>query len=151
MLLATFSNTVAGVRFARSRTVYVRGLENQIITSVALLQSSAEMANAVDNYPIWASGDAAGYLTPEMLASLYRHRLLPRPSRALMTPGEILSDETWLDVTDKHHLFHDAFHLLSTFGVKWYAVPPPAPSVCASSKTVSQRWPHRLAERPRRL
>ncbi len=128
VLLATLSNTVAGVRFARSRTVYVRGLENQIITSAALLQSSAQMANAVDNYPIWASGDAAGYLTPEMLASLYRHRLLPRPSRALMTPGEILSDETWLDVTDKHHLFRDAFHLLSTFGVKWYAVPPLAPS-----------------------
>jgi hypothetical protein len=41
-----------------------------------------------------------------------------------MTPGEILSDETWLDITDKHHLFRDAFHLLSTFGVKWYAVPP---------------------------
>jgi len=124
VLLATLSNTVAGIRFARTRTVYVRGLENQIITSAALLQSSAQMANAVDNYPIWASGDAAGYLTPEMLASLYRHRLLPRPSRALMTPGEILSDETWLDVTDKHHLFRDAFHLLSTFGVKWYAAPP---------------------------
>ena len=124
VVLATLSNAVAGIRFARTRTVYVRGLENQIITSAALLQSSAQMANAVDNYPIWASGGAAGYLTPEMLASLYRHRLLPRPSRALMTPGEILSDETWLDVTDKHHLFRDAFHLLSTFGVKWYAVPP---------------------------
>ena len=124
VLLATLSNTVAGIRFARSRTVYVRGLENQIITSAALLQSSAQMANAVDNYPIWASGDAAGYLTPEMLASLYGHRLLPRPSRALMTPGEILSDETWLDITDKHHLFHDTFHLLSTFGVRWYGVPP---------------------------
>jgi hypothetical protein len=124
VLLATLSNTVAGIRFARSRTVYVRGLENQIITSAALLQSSAQMAKAVDNYPIWASGAAAGYLTPEMLASLYRDRLLPRPSRALMTPGEILSDETWLDITDKHHLFRDAFHLVSTFGVKWYAVPP---------------------------
>jgi hypothetical protein len=124
VLLATLSNTVAGIRFARTRTVYVRGLENQIITSAALLQSSAQMAKAVDNYPIWASGYAAGYLTPEMLASLYRDRLLPRPSRALMTPGEILSDETWLDITDKHHLFRDAFHLLSTFGVKWYAVPP---------------------------
>jgi len=124
VLLAALSNTAAGIRFARARTVYVRGLENQIVTSAALLQSSAQMANAVDNYPIWASGDAAGYLTPEMLASLYRHRLLPRPSRALMTPGEILSDETWLDITDKHHLFHDTFHLLSTFGVRWYGVPP---------------------------
>ena len=47
-----------------------------------------------------------------------------------MTPGEILSDETWLDITDKHHLFRDAFHLLSTFGVKWYAAPPLAPIGC---------------------
>jgi hypothetical protein len=126
VLLATLSNTVVGIKFARSRTVYVRGLENQIVTSAALLQSSAQMAKAVDNYPIWASGFASGYLTPEVLASLYRDRLLPRPSRAQMTPAEILSDESWLDITDKHYLFHDAFHLLSTFGVKWYAVPPRA-------------------------
>ena len=73
VLLATLSNTVAGVRFTRSRTVYVRGLENQIITSAALLQSSAQMANAVDNYPIWGkrrrsrvphSQDARGPLPP---------------------------------------------------------------------------------------
>ncbi|HUC13449.1 MAG TPA: hypothetical protein VMS00_03265 [Acidimicrobiales bacterium] len=124
VLLATLSNTLAGIRFARTRTVYVRGLENQIITSAALLQSSAQMAKAVDRYPIWASGNASGYLTPEMLASLYRARLLPMPSRALITPAEILNDETWLDITDKHHLFHHAFHLLSTFGVRWYPVPP---------------------------
>jgi hypothetical protein len=146
VLVATFSNTVAGVRFARTRTVFVRGLENQIITSAALLQTPAQMAKAVDSSPIWASGDAAGYLTPEMLASLYRHRLLPRPSRALMTPGEILSDETWLDVTDKHHLFRDAFHLLSTFGVKWYAVPPLALSRVGVEEnsleaTGPVRWP----------
>jgi len=122
--LAMVSNMVAGARFVRSRTVYVRGLENQIITSSALLQSPAQMAKAVDTYPIWASGFASGYLTPEMLASLYRGRLLPRPSRALMMPTEILNDETWLDITDKHHLFHGAFHLLSTFGVRWSSVPP---------------------------
>jgi hypothetical protein len=126
VLLATLSNTLAGIKFARSRTVYVRGLENQIITSAALLKSSAQMAKAVDNYPIWASGFASGYLSPGTLASLYRSRLLPRPSRALMTPTEILNDETWLDITDKHHLFSGAFHLLSTFAVKWSAVPPAA-------------------------
>jgi len=133
VLLATLSNTVAGVKFARTRTVYVRGLEDQIITSAALLQSSAQMAKAVDNYPIWASGFASGYLTPEMLASLYRERLLPKPSRALLTPTEILNDETWLDITDKHHLFHGDFHLLSTFGVRWYTVPPIASSIAPPS------------------
>jgi hypothetical protein len=126
VLLATLSNTVAGVKFARSRTVYVRGLENQIVTSAALLQSSAQMAKAVDNYPIWASGFASGYLTPEMLASLYRERLLPRPSPALLSPTEILNDETWLDISDKRHLFHSEFHVLSTFGVRWYATEPGA-------------------------
>jgi len=127
VLLATLSNLVAGVKFARSRTVYVRGLENQIVTSAALLQSPVQMAKAVDNYPIWESGFASGYLTPEILANLYRERLLPRPARALMTPTEILNDETWLDITDKHHLFHGDFHLLSTFAVRWYAAPPILP------------------------
>jgi hypothetical protein len=124
VLLATLSNTVAGVKFARSRTVYVRGLEEQIVTSAALLQSPVQMARAVDNYPIWASGFASGYLTPEVLANLYRQRLLPRPAPALMTPTEMLNDETWLDITDKRHLFQGDFHLLSTFGVRWYAAPP---------------------------
>jgi hypothetical protein len=133
VLLATLSNTLAGVKFARSRTVYVRGLENQIITSAALLQSSAQMAKAVDKYPIWASGFASGYLTPEMLASLYRERLLPKPSRALLAPSEILNDETWLDITDKRHLFHGDFHLLSTFGVRWYTAPPLASSIAPPS------------------
>ena len=142
VLLATLSNVLAGVRFARSRTVYVRGLENQIITSADLLQSSAQMAKAVDNYPIWASGFASGYLTPEMLASLYRKRLLPKPSRALLTPTEILNDETWLDITDKHHLFHGDFHLLSTFGVRWYTVPPVASSVAPPSARSGAGFSH---------
>jgi hypothetical protein len=128
VLLATLSNTFAGIKFVRARTAYVRGIENQIITSAALLQSSAQMAKAVDNYPIWASGFASGYLTPRMLARLYRDRLLPRPSPALMAPTEILNDETWLDITDKRHLFGGTFHLLSTFGVKWSTVPPVAAS-----------------------
>jgi hypothetical protein len=132
VLLATLSNTLAGVKFARARTVYVRGLENQIITSSALLQSSAQMAKAVDNYPIWASGFASGYLTPKMLASLDRERLLPKPTRALLSSAEILNDETWLDITDKHHLFHADFHLLSTFGVRWYTAPPIASTVAPS-------------------
>ena len=33
---ATVGNAMAGVRFARGRTDYVRGLEDQIITSAAL-------------------------------------------------------------------------------------------------------------------
>lgn len=134
VLLATLSNLVAGVRFVRSRTVYVRGLENQIITSGALLQGRAQLAEAVDTYPIWASGFASGYLTPQMLASLYRDRLLPRPSPSLMTPTEILNDKAWLDITDKHHLFHARLRLLSTVGVTWSVV---APGLVGASPT----WP----------
>jgi hypothetical protein len=124
LVLATISNTEAGIRFVRSRTVYVRGLENQIITSAALLQSPSQLASAINPYPIWASGFASGYLMPQMLASLYRERLLPKPSPALMTQGEILNDETWLDVTNKRPPFRGAFHLLSAYGVTWSVVPP---------------------------
>ena len=87
VVAATASNVVSGVRFARSRTVYVRGLENEIVTTGALLQSHAQLARAIDAYPIWASGFAAGYLTPGLLADLYRERLLPRARPGLMTTG----------------------------------------------------------------
>ena len=40
---ATLGNVVLGVRFARGRTTYVRGLEDQIITSAALLQDDVQM------------------------------------------------------------------------------------------------------------
>jgi len=117
---ATAANVVAGVGFVRARTTYVRGLENQIITTAALLQNKAEMARAVNTYPIWASGLASGYLTPHVLAQLFRTGLLPRPDRSLMSPGEILNDQSWLDVTAlPHPLSHGRFRLLGSVGVSW--------------------------------
>ena len=50
--------------------MYVRGLENQVITSAALLQCSAQMAKAIDNYPIWASGFAVRVPDSRALAGL---------------------------------------------------------------------------------
>ena len=118
VVAATASNVVSGVRFARSRTVYVRGLENEIVTSGALLQAPAQLARAIDTYPIWASGFAAGYLTPAMLADLYRERLLPRARPALMTAGELLNDESWLDLTGRRRpMFEGRFQLLGAAGL----------------------------------
>jgi hypothetical protein len=115
---ATVGNIVSGVRFARSRTLYVRGLENEIVTSGALLQAPLQRARAIDPYPVWASGFAAGYLTPGLLASLYRERLLPRARPGLMTAGEVLNDESWLDLTGKHWpLFGGRFQLLGATGL----------------------------------
>jgi hypothetical protein len=118
VLGATASNVVSGVRFARSRTVYVRGLENEIVTTGALLQEHAQFARAIDAYPIWASGFAAGYLTPGMLADLYRERLLPRARPGLMTTAELLNDESWLDLTGKHWpMFAGRFQLVGAVGL----------------------------------
>lgn len=115
---ATAGNVVSGVRFARSRTVYVRGLENDIVTTGALLQSHAQLARAIDDYPIWASGFAAGYLTPGLLAGLYRERLLPPARPGLMTAGELLNDESWLDLTgEAAPLFGGRFRLLGVVGL----------------------------------
>ena len=60
------------MRFARSRTVYVRRLEHQILTTAELLGEPGQLARAIDQYPIWASGFASGYLTPAMLLKLAR-------------------------------------------------------------------------------
>lgn len=122
---ATVGNVVAGVRFARSRTDYVRGLEDQIITSAALLQNAAQLTRALNRYPIWASGSASGYLTPDLLARLYRDRLLPRPGAALMTPTEVLNDLSWLDLTGSSHpSMGGRFLVLSSIGVTWSRVAP---------------------------
>jgi hypothetical protein len=118
VVAATASNVASGARFARSRTVYVRGLENEIVTSGALLQAPAQLARAIDTYPIWASGFAAGYLTPGMLADLYRRRLLPRARPGLMTTGELLNDESWLDLAGKRWpLFKGRFQLVGAAGL----------------------------------
>jgi hypothetical protein len=124
VVAATASNAVAGVRFARSRTVYVRGLENEIVTTGALLQSPVQLARAIDKYPIWASGFAAGYLTPPLLAQLYHARLLPLARPGLMTGPELLNDESWLDLTGKSRpLFEGRFQFLSAVGLTLGAVP----------------------------
>jgi hypothetical protein len=118
VLAATAGNVVSGASFARSRTVYVRGLENEIVTTGALLQEHAQLARAIDAYPIWASGFAAGYLTPGMLADLYRERLLPRARPGLMTTAELLNDESWLDLTGKHQpMFAGRFQLVGAVGL----------------------------------
>ncbi len=138
VLAATASNVVSGVRFARSRTVYVRGLENEIVTTGALLQAHAQLARAIDAYPIWASGFAAGYLTPSMLADLYRQRLLPRARPGLMTTAELLNDESWLDLTGKHWpLFAGRFHLVGAVGLALSTV-----SARSGSRTAAfEGWP----------
>ena len=103
-----------------ARTDYVRGLEDQIITSAAYLRGSEQLARAVDRYPIWASGFASGYLTPSVLADLARHSLLPEPGALLMRPTEVLNDQTWLDVTGlSRPLSHGLFRLLGSAGLKW--------------------------------
>jgi hypothetical protein len=118
VMAATASNMVSGVRFARSRTVYVRGLENEIVTTAALLQAPAQLARAIDTYPIWASGFAAGYLTPPLLANLYREHLLPRARRGLMTTAELLNDESWLDLAGKDWpMFEGRFQLVGAVGL----------------------------------
>jgi hypothetical protein len=118
VVAATASNMAAGVRFARSRTAYVRGLENEIVTAGALLQSPSQFALAIDRYPVWASGFAAGYLTPAVLATLYRQGLLPRARPALMTTGELLNDESWLDLDGKGgRLFAGHFELVGSAGL----------------------------------
>jgi hypothetical protein len=130
---ATAGNVVSGVRFARSRTVYVRGLENEIVTTGALLQAHTQLARAIDTYPIWASGFAAGYLTPGLLGDLYRERLLPRTRPGLMTTGELMNDESWLDLTGKGGpLFKGRFQLLGAVGL-------------SMSWTSGLRAPHRPA------
>ncbi len=150
---ATVGNAMAGVRFARGRTDYVRGLEDQIITSAAYLRGSEQLARAVDRYPIWASGFASGYLTPSVLADLARHSLLPEPGALLMRPTEVLNDQTWLDVTGlSRPLSHGLFRLLGSAGLKWSdeAGPPGsaellsahrfAGSVAGSPFAVHERW-----------
>jgi hypothetical protein len=64
-----------------------------------------------------------------------------------MTPTELLNDETWLDITDKRHLFRSDFHLLSTFGVRWYAAPPISAPVTPPITRFGAgfRYHHRLA------
>ena len=102
VVAATVANAVAGARFARSRTVYVRGLENEIVTTGALLQSPVQLARAIDPYPIWASGFAAGYLTPgARCAHMYGQGLLPRARTGRHDSAELLNDESWLDLTGK--------------------------------------------------
>jgi hypothetical protein len=119
--LAMASNVAAGVRFARSRTVYVRRLEHQILTTAQLLREPGQLGRAVDGYPIWASGFASGYLTPALLVRLAREGVLPRPQAYLMTRAQLVSDETWLDVaTGPHPLFAGRFRLLGGIDVTWY-------------------------------
>ncbi|HYA44668.1 MAG TPA: hypothetical protein VED59_03615, partial [Acidimicrobiales bacterium] len=120
VVLATWSNVAAGVAFARNRTVYVHGLENQIVTTATLLQQPGELALAINGYPIWASGFASGYLTPRVLAQLERQRVLPRARTSLMASSELLSDETWLDVARGNRpLFAGQFVFESATGVGW--------------------------------
>ncbi len=146
--VATASNVVSGASFARSRTVYVRGLENDILTTGALLQSPGQLARAVDAYPIWESGFAAGYLTPGLLARLYRERLLPRARPGLMSTGELLNDESWLDLTDKGGpLFKGRFRILGMVGLRSSRPPrlqgptTPLPGIGLPGPATAFCWP----------
>lgn len=117
VVVATLGNMSAGLQFARSRTTFVRGLKNQIITTAALLQSKEQMAQAIDVYPVWASGFASGYLTPSELSLLYRQHYLPRP-RDLMTVTQVREDESWLDLYAVHRrMFDGRFRAVYRSGV----------------------------------
>lgn len=114
VLAATASNVSSGHEFARTRTVFVRGLRDQIVTTAALLQDREEMARTINHYPVWASGFASGYLTPEIIVNLYRDKLLPSPGPALMTSTEVREDESWLDLSASHKpLFKGRFALVA--------------------------------------
>lgn len=113
VLASTSANIVDGFQFVRSRTVFVRDLKNQILTSSVLLQNAGQMARAINHYPVWASGFAAGYLTPWELAALYRQGFIRSPG-SLMTVAQVRRDESWLDLTAQHRRsFFGKFRLLS--------------------------------------
>jgi hypothetical protein len=114
VIAATAANISSGHEFARTRTVFVRGLKDQIVTTAVLLQSREQMARTINLYPVWASGFASGYLTPQVLANLYRRKLLPWPGSALMTSTEVREDESWLDLSARHHpMFKGRFTLVA--------------------------------------
>jgi hypothetical protein len=114
VIAATAANISSGHEFARTRTVFVRGLKDQIVTTAVLLQNREQMARTINLYPVWASGFASGYLTPQVLANLYRRKLLPWPGSALMTSTEVREDESWLDLSATHHpLFKGRFTLVA--------------------------------------
>jgi hypothetical protein len=137
VLAATAANISSGHEFARTRTVFVRGLRDQIVTTAALLQNREQMARTINHYPVWASGFASGYLTPEILASLYRDKLLPSPGPALMTSTEVGEDESWLDLSASYKpLFKGRFALVARTERAARAGYRPGP-------------PHRSAARPR--
>jgi hypothetical protein len=72
------------------------------------------MARAINVDPIWASGFASGFLTPGEIAKLYRERILPTASPALMTETEVREDESWLDVAHlQRRMFVGSFALVS--------------------------------------
>ena len=116
---ATVANLASGLQFARSRTLYVTGLKDQILTTAALLQQPGQMARAVNLYPVWASGFASGYVTPQVLSGLYRRHLLPRPAPASMTGDQVRADESWLDLrAGGSRLFGGPFRLMRTAGAE---------------------------------
>jgi len=125
VLAGTAANLVAGASFVESRTVFVRGLEDQIVTSSVLLQAKVQLARAIDVYPVWSSGYAAGYLTPGELVRLYRQHLLARPALASMTRGQIRQDESWLDLASgKGPAYPGRFSLADSPDVPIAAVVP---------------------------
>ncbi|HTW06271.1 MAG TPA: hypothetical protein VME46_02100 [Acidimicrobiales bacterium] len=110
LFFATASNISNALSFVRPRTVFVRGLGAQVVTSAYLLQSPEQMARSINRYPVWASGFASGYLTPLVLADLWRQHLVPTPSPKLMTSVNVLTDESWLDLSVKHRrVFRGSF------------------------------------------
>jgi hypothetical protein len=114
VMAATAANISSGHQFARTRTVFVRGLKDQIVTTAVLLQNREQVARTINHYPIWASGFASGYLTPGVLANLYHRKLLPWPGSALMTSTEVREDESWLDLSALHHpMFKGRFALVA--------------------------------------
>ncbi len=98
VLAATGTNIVAAQKFTSARTVFVRALGDQIITTAWLSLSPRQLSRAINPYPIWSSGAASGYLTPAMLHSLALRHLLPAPSPAEMSPESLRWAESWLDI-----------------------------------------------------
>lgn len=90
--LIAVGNIFQALNFAQSRTGYVLGLKQQIEGSGELLLAGQRYIN---DSPIPASGNNAGYLTPAVLVQLELRGLLPWLN---LTTVDRFTDQTALDV-----------------------------------------------------
>lgn len=119
--VAAVVNFAGGVNFARGRATYVDGLKAQIVTTGALLQERARRERAVNPFPFKGSGNRAGYLTDDLVASLYRQHLLGAVAITSISARQLEVDESWLDITARSRPFYpNRFHVAVAGGFRLY-------------------------------